>query len=88
LLLERVSADPYHKFLVEDLTFNKLKAKIDESTKKRLYPFYLIALFTFKTSKYSEVVFEMVRNNEFVELFEASTADVDAIERHLYRMIY
>jgi hypothetical protein len=83
-LLERVKEIPYHKFLTEDYAFNKLKSKMDDTTKKRLYPLYLNALMTFRASKYAEVIFEMVRSNEFVELFGTSTAEVDDIERQLY----
>lgn len=83
-LLERVKVNPYHKFLVELDGFTKLKAKSDDSIKKRLYPLYLNALYTFKASKYAAEVYDIVRNIEFIELFGVSVPEIDDIERQLY----
>ncbi|MGV2886095.1 hypothetical protein [Paenibacillus taichungensis] len=83
-LLERVS-DSYHKFLVEETSFNRLKSKMNDDLKKRLYRIYLSALYTHNASKYPERVFDMLKNAEFINLFGLSTDEVEELERNLYR---
>ncbi|RRJ54745.1 hypothetical protein EHV15_34695 [Paenibacillus oralis] len=81
--LERVKAI-YHRFLAEEVVFNRLKSKMSDDLKKRLYVIYLNALYTYNASKYPERVFDMLKNVEFINLFELSDADIDGIERKLY----
>lgn len=83
-LLERVP-DCYHQFLLDDTSFNRLKSKMPDELKKRLYPIYLNALYTYRASKYPEKVFDMLKNPEFISLFELSPAEIEGLERNLYR---
>lgn len=82
-LLERVP-DSYHQFLVNETTFDRLKSKMVDGLKRRLYPIYLSALYTYKASEYPVRVFDMLKNTEFITLFFLSNADIEEIERNLY----
>jgi hypothetical protein len=82
-VLEQVTND-YHKFLLKDFAFNKLKALVNDNLKKRLYPIYLNVLYSFEANKYPGIVFDLLNNEEFQLLFELSDEELGRIEKKLF----